>query len=120
MATRSNIGVIENGMARIIYCHWDGYLSNNGKILKENYNDINKINELLSLGDISSLDTTVENTIAYARDRGEDINHNSIVKIEDANEEEYLYLYDIDNNKWMYEAHHGGLKELTDDAILKD
>lgn len=56
MSTRSHIGMKnEDGSVRFIYCHWDGYPSNNGKILLENYTDPRKISELLALGDISSL-----------------------------------------------------------------
>lgn len=54
MATRSRIGIWKNGTVVSVYCHWDGYLSNNGKILLEHYDD-NKIQQLILLGDISSL-----------------------------------------------------------------
>jgi hypothetical protein len=37
-----------------IYCHWDGYLSWNGKILQEHYDSV-KANNLVALGDLSSL-----------------------------------------------------------------
>ena len=37
-----------------VYCHWDGYLSHNGRILQDHY-DSAKANHLVSLGDISSL-----------------------------------------------------------------
>jgi len=37
-----------------VYCHWDGYLEHNGAILQEHYNSA-KANELVSLGDLSSL-----------------------------------------------------------------
>ena len=34
MSTRSNIAIKrKNGTVESIYCHWDGYLSYNGKIL---------------------------------------------------------------------------------------
>jgi hypothetical protein len=56
MATRSRIGIMnDDGSVLSIYCHWDGYLSNNGKILLEHYTDEAKIRELMALGDISSL-----------------------------------------------------------------
>lgn len=56
MSTRSRIG-IENpdGTIRSIYCHWNGYLAGVGTILLEDYQSREKINELLDLGDISSL-----------------------------------------------------------------
>lgn len=56
MGTRSNIGIQHpDGSYDVIYCHWDGYPSNNGKILYEHYQDLNKIKKLIALGDISSL-----------------------------------------------------------------
>lgn len=54
MATRSAIGVAYGDVIKGVYCHWDGYLSNNGRILQENY-DRPKASNLIALGDISSL-----------------------------------------------------------------
>lgn len=55
MSTRSLIGIKTGNQYTYIYCHYDGYPSNNGKILLEHYNNTNKIMELLALGDISTL-----------------------------------------------------------------
>lgn len=56
MGTRSRIGIEnEDGTVSSIYCHWNGYPSNNGKILVEHYTDREKVKELIALGDISSL-----------------------------------------------------------------
>jgi hypothetical protein len=38
-----------------IYCHWDGYLEHNGSILNTHYNNSPKVNNLIALGDLSSL-----------------------------------------------------------------
>jgi hypothetical protein len=83
MGTRSTIA-IENadGTVTGIYCHWDGYLSHNGRILAENYADEAKVRELIALGSISSLGAEIGTAHdfdaaprgecnAYARDRGE-------------------------------------------------
>ena len=83
MGTRSKIA-IENadGTVTGIYCHWDGYLSHNGKILAENYTDEAKVRKLIALGNISSLGPHIGNQHdfdnapalscnAYGRDRGE-------------------------------------------------
>ena len=79
MATRSVIAVLEakgiggaDDTIKAIYCHNDGYLSNNGKILDQHYRDEDNINQLLAEGDCSSLKDTISDTIFYARDRGED------------------------------------------------
>ena len=58
MATRSMIGVMHGDKCKAVYCHWDGYLAHNGRILFEHY-DSPKANELVSLGDISSLRETI-------------------------------------------------------------
>ena len=54
MGTRSFIGVVHGDVCKVVYCHWDGYLEHNGKILFENY-DSSKANLLVSLGNLSSL-----------------------------------------------------------------
>jgi hypothetical protein len=40
---------------RAIYCHWDGYLEHNGSILHKHYSASPKVNNLIALGDLSSL-----------------------------------------------------------------
>ena len=61
MATRSRIGLVRpDGKVVSIYCHWDGYPSNNGLILLEHYTDAAKVESLISLGDISSLRPKVD------------------------------------------------------------
>jgi hypothetical protein len=60
MATRSTIvKKNEDGSYTGIYCHWDGYPSHNGKILLENYNSQEKVDSLIALGNISSLNRFV-------------------------------------------------------------
>ena len=63
MGTRSTIALefADNSVSQV-YCHWDGYLENNGLILQESYMDPFKVRELLDLGDFSSLRETVEET----------------------------------------------------------
>lgn len=83
MGTRSRIGVMHGDVLKSVYCHWDGYLEHNGRILLEYY-DSAKANQLVALGDISSLapsldkpeghsfDKSVDGyTVFYGRDRGE-------------------------------------------------
>jgi len=83
MATRSSIAIKTPEGIRSIYCHYDGYPSNNGTILNENYTNPTKINRLIGLGDISYLSDNVGSrkqdfnnpqpgiTLTYGRDRGE-------------------------------------------------
>ena len=72
MATRSVIAKLDDRGIQAIYCHNDGYLSNNGKILDQHYQNEVKVDNLIAQGDISSLKDTIEDTIFYHRDRGED------------------------------------------------
>ena len=60
MSTRSNI-IIQNedGLVHSIYCHYDGYIEHNGKILLENYTSRDEVVRLISLGNIRSLKPTV-------------------------------------------------------------
>jgi len=54
MGTRSRIAVMHGDVCKSVYCHWDGYLSFNGEILAKHY-DSAKANQLVALGDLSSL-----------------------------------------------------------------
>ena len=97
MATRSTIALeFADGTVQQVYCHWDGYLEHNGKILFEHYSDPFKLRDLIALGDVSSLGPNIGSqhpfsphesadasaaydaamkagaTTFYGRDRGED------------------------------------------------
>lgn len=82
MGTRSAIGILEGDTCKAVYCHWDGYLAHNGKILYHHYKDPEKVARLINYGFISSLgpeigekhdfNTRVEGVCTfYGRDRGE-------------------------------------------------
>ena len=111
MSTRSNIGVRNlDGTVDYIYCHFDGYPEHNGKILIENYQDMDRVNALIKLGDLSSLDKEIgekhsfDKCIrgwchAYGRDRGDSDVSVSTTTFEDllANDNvDYLYVFDGD------------------------
>ena len=88
MATRYTIGKVqEDGQTiRSVYGHWDGYPEYAGRMLENFYSDEEKINRLLSMGDVSVLDQQIGSpternpfddrtegmTTFYGRDRGED------------------------------------------------
>ena len=57
MGTRSMIAIQNphNKTVRAVYCHWDGYLEHNGAILQKHYSASPKVNNLIALGDLSSL-----------------------------------------------------------------
>lgn len=121
MATRSIIAKVENfGFVRSIYCHWDGYLSANGATLLYHYQNAEKVDRLLNLGDISALYERVrplngetqnfynpiENvTIAYI-DRGDECpakkHHNQKALVDYFNGSWCDFLYLFKNGVWYY------------------
>ena len=110
MSTRSSITVKVGNKFKTVYCHLDGYKSYNGKLLIENYNSQKKAEAIIALGDLSSLDKSLDKpdghsfdnrvngyAVAYGRDRGE---KNTEAKSFDTykqtmnnNEQEYNYLF---------------------------
>ena len=57
MATRALIGMqVENGI-KTMYCHWDGHVTSAGLTLATAYQDRTKVEKLMELGNISSLDS---------------------------------------------------------------
>ena len=66
MGTRSRIGVMHGDIVKSIYCHWDGYLEHNGRILQEYY-DSSKANHLVALGDLSSLRPSIGEKHAFSQ-----------------------------------------------------
>jgi hypothetical protein len=76
--------MLEDGTIKHSYCHFDGYPNGVGHTLVENYSEIEKVEELLSFGDMSFLSPKVnpdgihnfnspekDVTVFYGRDRGE-------------------------------------------------
>jgi len=61
MGTRSMIAIQNpyNKTVRAVYCHWDGYLEHNGAILQKHYAASPKVNNLIAMGDLSSLGTQI-------------------------------------------------------------
>ena len=67
MGTRSTIALeFADGSVEQVYCHWDGYLAHNGKILFENYSNPFILRDLIDLGDLSSLRTMVGTKHAFS------------------------------------------------------
>jgi hypothetical protein len=142
MGTRSTIAVKHGDRIKAVYCHWDGYVEHNGKILLENY-DSTKANFLVALGDISSLrkelgekhpfskfeckegeydEAKYENwTTFYGRDRGEDGTEWKSFGSEaewmdyyDGSGAEYYYV--MDNGVWYVSAYRDEFKPLHEEV----
>ncbi len=149
MATRSTIALeFADGTVRQVYCHWDGYLDNNGQILLNNYQDPFKLRDLIDLGDISSLGPNIGDkhdfdiqakygtpeynaeqearqqiTTFYGRDRGETgIEARKFKDFADyrknAQFEEYNYILRRDG-KWYVEFY-GKFDGLLEQAIAEE
>jgi hypothetical protein len=130
----------DDGNYQGVYCHWDGYLSNNGRILLANYQDKGDVESLIAGGDMSSLGERVEpigdnhsyenresgTTVYYHRDREEnwenvkpsvDAKVSEVIRDRGA---EYAYLYE--DGRWMYTSLYGAesWEPLTEEAIMED
>ena len=93
MATRSTIELeFADGSVSQIYCHWDGYLENNGAILTQHYMDPFKVKELVERGSISSLRESVEDSV----DNGEPWPADRYMNVDEyfdcSRQEEYDYI----------------------------
>ena len=122
MGTRSTIALeYADGSVGQVYCHWDGYLSNNGMILYKHYSDPFKVRELLDNGDMSSLETSVEGCTFY-KDRGEDCPQHMFKNCADYTDnhqyEEYEYILRKDGN-WYVKCHDAPYVLLAD-AIAEE
>jgi len=126
MATRSTIAIeAADGTVKQVYCHWDGYLDHNGKILLAHYSDAAKAAALVALGSISSLrkevgekhsfderferdDPRYQWTTAYHRDRGEDHDVHEFANFEayrkDHQYEEFEYIL-RNTGEWQVAAY---------------
>jgi hypothetical protein len=103
MSTRSRIAIEnQDGTVTSVYCHFDGYVKGVGKTLFENYNR-ETTEQLVELGDLSQLNESTETTIAYARDRGEDLKRTIYIDVEELFEMnsrsglDYVYCLTKDN-----------------------
>lgn len=144
MATRSTIAIeLADGKVKQVYCHWDGYLDHNGKILLANYAEHEKAAALVELGDISSLGEEVGEkhdfdarydrtdprdawTKYYGRDRGEsDVNYRLFHDFEhykkDHQYEEYEYILRNDGRWYVssYERPYVLLSEAIADELIE-
>lgn len=106
MSTRSNIAIErKNKTVEVVYCHWGGYLSYNGQILLDNYKDINKINNLISKGDISYLGENIEGCDFY---EDENYSARSFKSLDEYLKQidtvciEYIYIFSESEGKWYY------------------
>ena len=151
MATRSTIALeFADGTVEQVYCHYDGYLSHNGKILLQHWFDPFKLQQLIDLGNLSSLGKEIgvkhpfdnpgqygsteyiafkakygDMCLFYGRDRS-DVEFVNKMKFKDfadykANHEEQEYEYILrTDGKWYVKSYNFDYVELNADLIAKD
>jgi hypothetical protein len=122
MATRSRIAIEnQDGTVTSIYCHFDGYLSGVGKKLFEHY-DREKTEKLMELGDISVLGESTLDTIAYHRDRNEDLCFKTFPNTQDlfdyGFESGVEYVYCLHNNGiWAVKEYDSSIVEILKEVL---
>ena len=141
MATRATIAKLDNNGVKAIYLHSDGYLEHAGIILDEHYRDESKVDELLSHGDISSLNENIGEKLPfndymlfhekkqcrfYGRDRGEDKKEaaklggeNELVKFATEKcDAEYIYMFAY-GSWYVYDVYNNSeFVELEDEIAV--
>ena len=150
MATRSTIALeFADGTIGQVYCHWDGYLAHNGKMLQEYYSNPFILRDLIDLGSLSSLRPTIgtkhpfsqfdngmsteefnalyqDMTTFYGRDRGESNTDATYFKdyehfLVDGQQEEYDYiLRNVNGVATWFVSDHGGDFVLLTEAFAKE
>lgn len=136
MATRSTIALeFADGTVGQVYCHWDGYLAHNGKMLQEHYSDPFKLRDLIDHGDLSTLaihigskhdfDTQVPYECTfYGRDRGETDTKARYFRhfdeyLDEGQMEDFNYILRTDGNWYVWE-YDGERFILLSDALKRD
>jgi hypothetical protein len=119
MGTRSTIALeFADASVSQVYCHWDGYLDHNGKLLQECYSDPFKLRDLLDLGDFSSLRETVEETAetCYTQTHNEEKNVRRYMNVDEyfaeCQQEEYDYLL-TERTGWLVRCYSTDGKWVT-------
>jgi hypothetical protein len=150
MGTRSTIALeFADGTVQQVYCHWDGYLAHNGKMLQEYYSNPFTLRDLIDLGDLSSLRPTIGTKHAfsqfelraeevagfklltedmctfYGRDRGEELRIRKFANFADyvANHqyEEYEYiLRSVNGVATWFVSDHSQPYTLLLEALIKE
>jgi hypothetical protein len=118
MSTQAVIGIVNSdGSIKTIYLHQDGYPKHAGRLLFETYRNVDKIQQLMELGDLSILGEQIGEKqefskpingmcLAYGRDRDEDnveaeTGHSITDLLSDFRDSGQKFLYLHRDGKWF-------------------
>jgi len=109
MGTSSMIGVYnEDGSVTATYCHYDGYLAYNGRLLVESYNTPERANAVANAGYLSSLTTDLDHDLRAAVHTEDPVEYGSVKAFLQCGDKhcgsDYLYLFD--GEAWLYTDTH--------------
>ena len=138
MSTHANIAIYdEDTGVESIYVHSDGYPSYLGNMLLDNYYRVDKIEDLIDLGDASFIDKEITkpeghsfnnrikgHSVFYGRDRGESgTQARRYITLDDYLDDasEFTYIYNYDEDKWyFFDAYNDKVKYQPLSKAVKD
>jgi len=97
-----------NGTYTGVYSHSDGYITHGaGQMLAENWKSPCRVDLLIAEGDISRLADTLDVSVFYIRDKGEDATEMAAFTcdtlaaiVDDLGDNEHNYVFE--GGQWMY------------------
>jgi len=100
--TRSMVGIeLPGGKVSSIYVQYDGYLAGVGKKLKNKYKDPNIVKKLINIGDVKSIEDSIELTEpGKFNKKGKTVPGDEFIEYAYKNGAEYMYLFKDGN--WLY------------------
>ena len=95
-----------DGTVKATYCHYDGYISYNGKLLVRNYSESYDAEAVASAGYLSGLTENLYEDLEKAVHKNQSPEqysdrHSYLANAGDYFGAEYLYLYDPQTNEWL-------------------
>lgn len=123
MSTNCSVSILIDGQVKSVYGHWDGCPSDVGRKLTENYKTRDIVAELIELGDFSQLEETLDASVFYARDKGEDpsrvrsLTTNIRTLNKTYSSAEYHYFF-VDQEGWFVRASRDEKWQRLDEKML--
>lgn len=101
MSTRGYVGIIlDNGDIKSIYCHSDSHIYHLGLTLYKCYNSKELADNLINMGNASSIFSTLEKSNFYEDEEYKVTSKEDFI-CEKALDIEWIYLFDTTKNEWF-------------------